>query len=251
MRFNKFEQDYRMLLAEVWGTGIEQETRTSMNAKVLFDRNLSIDLRDGFPIVTAKKIFFHKAYHEYIWMRDGMITTEYLNKHGIHWWDKYSDENNSLGRTYGYQLRNYNGDFDQLMFAANEIKMGSRRAHITMWNPSDLGHTPLPCCYTSFTFVRIGDKLNMSMNFRSSDLFLGLPYDICVGALMLIEMAKFCELEPVKLAIKIDNAHIYMNHEKPLMQYLEFEIHRLPTYLNNGIIGDYIHGPYIKADMNE
>ena len=44
---------------------------------------MNIDLNQGFPIVTGKKIFFDKAYHEYVWFRDGMTTTAYLNENGI------------------------------------------------------------------------------------------------------------------------------------------------------------------------
>ena len=57
--------------------------------------------------------------------------------------------------------------------------------HATLWNPKDLKETKLPPCYTGFTFSHYNGFLNMNMHFRSSDMFLGLPYDICVGALLL------------------------------------------------------------------
>lgn len=254
-KINMFEQNYKVLLSEVWSQGEEVETRTGTNAMAAFNKTIEHDMKDGFPIITSKQIFFDKAYHEYVWMRDGGTTTEYLNKHDINWWNGYAN-NGELGKIYGYQLRNFNGVFDQIEFAIKEIRLNSRRAVINLWNPCDLGEQALPVCFTGFTFVRIGDTLNMQMTFRSSDLFLGLPYDMIIGALLLNDMAKFCELKAGKIAYRMDNAHIYMNHKNQLMQYLELRSYPLPRYndkfkeVNNKLIG-YKHGPFIKAELNE
>ena len=248
---NKFELDYRTLLKQVLMTGYEKESRTGVNTKCVFDANLRIDLSKGFPIITGKQIFFDKAYHEYIWFSEGMVTNKYLKQHGIHWWDVYATSEGYLGRTYGYQLRSFNENFDQLQYCISQIKMGTRRAHITLWNPEDMVALPLPVCYTGFTFVITGKKLNMSMQFRSSDLFLGLPYDICVGALLLTDVAEFCELEPCVLSVNLADAHIYKNHVTQVNKYLECIIYPLPKYNNeeNKLI-NYKHGEFIKTPLN-
>lgn len=251
---SKFEQDYMQMLHRIINSGTLDSNRTGVDAIVAFNEQLNIDLTLGFPILTGKKIFFDKAYHEFFWILNGLTTTKYLKEHNIHWWDKFAI-NGELGKTYGYQLRNYNGEKDQLMMAVNEIKNNSRRAHITMWNPSDLSNQPLPCCYTSFNFVRIGDELNMSMEFRSSDTFLGLPYDIIFSALLLIEVAEFCELKPKMIGLNLSNAHIYSNHMKQVDKYLRSEIYELPTLIKKNLskpmLANYVCGPYLEAALNE
>lgn len=248
---SKFENDYRKLLRRVIENGTHVKNRTGINAITSFGESITIDLGEGFPIITGKKIFFDKAYHEYFWIKNGGTRTKYLNDHGITWWNSYADINGSLGKTYGYQMRSFNGEEDQLELAINEIRNNSRRAHITMWNPSDIGEQVLPCCYTGITFVRIGNELNLSIDFRSSDIFVGLPYDIIFGALLLIEVAAHCELRVGKLKMNLNNAHVYVNNVIPATSYLGEQIYKLPKYVirTNELI-DYKHGPYIEAKLN-
>lgn len=248
---SKFESDYKRLLRRVLEEGTQVHNRTGVNAITSFGESLTIDLKKGFPIVTGKQIFFDKAFHEYVWIRECGTTTKYLNQHQINWWDSYANDRGELGRVYGYQLRAFNGTEDQLMMAIKEIKANSRRAHITMWNPSDLKEQALPCCYTGITFVRIGNELNVSIDFRSSDLFLGLPYDIIFGALLLHDVADFCELNVGKLKMNLNNAHIYVNNVIPMNKYLNSPIYKLPTY-NSKVkkLSDYKSGPFIKAILN-
>jgi len=246
-----FEIQYKSLIKKILERGVTSENRTGVDTLKLFFETLTIDLTKGFPIVTGKKIFFDKAYHEYQWIMSGSTYTTYLKKHGIHWWDEFADKNGYLGKTYGYQLRNYNGEVDQIQYVINQFNFqpNTRRAHITLWNPSELNEVVLPVCYTDFTFVKTGGYLNMTMDFRSSDVFLGLPYDICVGALLLIDMAKFLNLKPYKLGIKIDDAHIYKNHTKQCGLYLKRDIYPLPALIEDKL-DNYRHGSFIKATLN-
>lgn len=249
---SKFENDYQLMLQRILNHGEVCENRTGINTIVSFNETLVIDLSLGFPILTGKKIFFDKAYHEYRWMRDGLTTTTYLKQHGIHWWDKYANAKGELGKTYGYQLRSYNGKEDQLMMAIDEINKNSRRAHITMWNPSDLPSQELPCCYTSFDFVRVNGGLNMSMTFRSSDTFLGLPYDIIVGSLLLYDVAEFCELKVGKIALNLCNAHIYSNHLEQIEKYMQAQTFELPKYrIKTHKLSNYQSSDYIETILNE
>lgn len=248
---NRFEQQYKNLLA-VTLRGSYKENRNG-NSYYSFGEDLKINLKRGFPIVTGKKIFFDKAYHEYKWMMDGLRTTTYLKENDIHWWDEFADKNGDLGKTYGYQLRSFNGEVDQLEWLHWKLKTdpNCRRIHITLWNPSELNETKLPPCYTGFTFSHCNGVLNMNMHFRSSDLFLGLPYDICVGALFLTEVANFHDMEPGILKLDITDGHIYENHLEQVERYIKTETYKLPTYsyLDKSLI-DYNCGPLIKAKLN-
>jgi thymidylate synthase len=247
---SKFEEDYKSLLHRVLYNGTRCKNRTGVDTIASFGEDLTIGFAQGFPVVTGKKIFFAKAYHEYTWIVVGGQTTEYLNKHGIHWWDGYAKDG-KLAKTYGYQLLYYNGKENQVEYVINEILKGSRRAHITMWNPSDLEEQALPCCYTGMTFVRIGNTLNLNMDFRSSDLFLGLPYDIIFGGLFLKDIAEICQLNVGKLKLNLNNAHIYENHIEQVQTYLRSKTYTLPFYGFGDTLIDYKCGPYLDAKLNE
>jgi thymidylate synthase len=88
----------------------------------------------------------------------------------------------------------------------------------------------------------------MIMHFRSSDLFLGLPYDIIVGALFLIKISKKTNLIPNQLSINLADAHIYKTHLKQVNTYLNNKIYDLPILENNKLI-NYKHNEYIKTDI--
>mgnify|MGYP003128315522 CR=1 FL=1 len=250
MSVNYFEYDYRKLLTNIITHGQTLTNRTGINTKAIFNYVIDIDVNNGFPIITGKKIFFDKAYWEYKWIQLGKTNIDFLNKHNIKWWNKYANSKGELDKTYGYQLRNFNGKIDQLKFVIKELKNNSRRAHITLWNPSDLDAVVLPCCYTGFTFVRIKDQLNMSMQFRSSDVFLGLPYDVIVGSLFLYEIAEQTNLKPNKLSLVLANAHIYENHNTAVEEYLSRPIYNLPNYIYPNILKNYTSDELIKAELN-
>lgn len=248
---NIFENEYKQLLMRTILKGELANNRTKEKTFTLFNQNFNIDLKYGFPVITGKKIFFEKALHEFKWIYEGRVDLKYLNDNNINWWNEFAI-NNKLGKIYGYQIRKFNGKFDQVKYVINEIKQNSRRAIITLWNPTDLKEQALPCCYTQLTFVRIKNKLNMLINFRSSDLFLGLPYDIIFASLFLYTIAKECNLQPSNIGINIANAHIYENHKKQVLEYYRKPIYILPTLkgnYDNYKIENYKSGELIKAKL--
>lgn len=248
---SKFESDYRKLLKRVIEKGTQVKNRTGVNAITSFGENLKVDLRLGFPVITGRKIFFEKAYYEYFWIREGGTTVKYLNDHDIKWWNSYANSRGELGRVYGYQMRNFDGVFDQLAYVIREIKSNSRRAVISFWNPLDLQEQALPCCYTNINFVRVGDELNMAITFRSSDLALGLPYDIIFAALLLKDVADFTDLKPAEIKFNLDNAHVYVNNIQGINSYLNKPIYKLPKYNNkNNTLVDYKSGEHIEMILN-
>jgi len=246
-----FENQYKNLLLKCLNSNQIAENRTGVDTYKLFNESINIDLNLGFPILTSKKIFFNKALSEFKWIFEGRNDLKYLHDNNINWWDDFA-KNGSLGKVYGYQVKKYNGKVNQIEYAINEINNNSRRAIITLWNPSELQEQALPCCYTQFNFVRINDKLNMSMAFRSSDLFLGLPYDIIVGALFLITIAKKCNLKPNFLGLNLADAHIYKTHFNVVKQYCNNKTHNLPIIqgnYENYTLNKYVSEKYIKAEL--
>lgn len=251
MNNNIFEQEYKVLLMQTLLKGELCSNRTDIKTFKQFNKTLNIDLKYGFPIITGKKIFFEKALAEFKWIYEGRTDLEYLHNNNIYWWDDFAI-NNKLGKVYGYQIKKFNNIFNQIDYAISEINNNSRRSIITLWNPTDLKDQALPCCYTQFNFVRSNDKLNMTMHFRSSDLFLGLPYDIIVGALFLITIAKKCNLQPNMLGLNLADAHIYENHQEQVIEY-----NKRPNYILPNLIGSYENyslenykcGKFIKAEL--
>lgn len=248
---SKFEKKYKKLLRSCLNKGIKCENRTGIDTYKLFNKSLSININKGFPIVTGKKIFFKKALAEFKWIYEGRTDLNYLHKHNIYWWDDFA-KNNDLGKVYGYQIRKFNGVVDQIEYVKKELLNNSRRAVITLWNPSELHEQALPCCYTQLNFVRINYSLNLSISFRSSDLFLGLPYDIIFGALFLQTIADELKLWPHQLALNLADAHIYKNHKDQVLKYLDQPTHKLPKLTgdyNNYSLKNYKSGDYIKAKL--
>ena len=208
---NKFEQDYKALLNRVINDGVDTTNRAGIDTTSLFGQQLTIDLSEGMPILTGKMIMFDKAKAEFEWMISGDDSDKHLIDNNVKWWKPWT-ENNKILKSYPHQLRKYNGNFDQLDYAIKEIKKGSRRAYVTMWNPSDLNEQKLPCCYTGFNFIRENNNLNLVVHFRSSDVFLGLPYDVLVLSYLLLHVADKTSLEASKLYLNLANAHIYEDH---------------------------------------
>ena len=246
-----FEAQYKEALYWCLEENNLSTNRTSEDTYYSFGQNIRIDMNKGFPVVTSKKIFFDKALHEFLWILDGDTNIEYLNKHGIHWWDEYADEHGELGPTYGHQLRNHNG-VDQVQYVIQEIKDQSRRAVITLWNPAELDKMALPPCFTEFVFSRNGLFLNMNMSLRSSDMFLGLPYDIIMGGLFLNFISEKTGLLPGFLNVNMVDAHIYESHKPAVEEYLSRTCLKLPKLKGTFpyySLKDYDCHGIIKAEM--
>ena len=245
---NNFETNYKKLLANILHNGELTSNRTNVKTLSLFNEVLNINLNEGFPIITGKKIFFKKALAEFKWMFEGRTDIEYLNNRNVKWWNMYGK---NLGPIYGHQLRKFNNKYDQIKYAINEINNNSRRAVINLWNIEDLKKQVLPCCFTQLNFVRINNKLNLSVHFRSSDTFLGLPYDIIVLGLFLITIANETKLTPNTLGINLANAHIYTNQIDHVTTYLSNKTYSLPFIkgdYNNYELINYISNKFIKTE---
>ncbi len=192
----------------------------------------------------------------------GKKSIDYLLEHNVTWWNAWADENNDLENSYPQMLRKYNGTFDQLIYVINELRDNphglSRRAVISFWNPEVIKEQPLPCCYVDMTFVAEGKSLDMIMNFRSSDVFLGLPYDIIVGTLMLKYIAHATNHNARSIYFNLANAHIYENHLnevnemllKPTFPDPEIEIDKYSFRVEDYKIINYNSNEYIKAKLN-
>ncbi len=233
------EDTYLHLLSEVLGCGEQRSNRTRVLTRSLFGRQLRFDLREGFPLLTTKKVHFKSVVHELLWMVRGDTNVRSLQAEGVTIWDEWMlNESGSLGPVYGAQWRDFNGYLhegrgrDQLEDVVKSIKKDpfSRRHIVTAWNPSDVDFAALPPCHVLFQFYVSNDKrLSCHMYQRSADIFLGVPFNIASYALLTHMVADVTGLRVGDLVISYGDVHLYENHVEQAREQLTREARFLPT----------------------
>lgn len=263
------EYEYLKLIAEIMQHGKSKPTRGIHDVKSIFGAQLRFDMRHGFPLLTTKKMPFKILLHELLWFISGSSDVTYLHEHKIHYWDGFLHEgSNDLGRVYGVQWRHWRrpdgSEFDQLQWAIDEIKHNpnSKAILVNAWNAGELKEMRLPPCHTMFQFDVTKGKLRLQLYQRSSDVFLGLPFNIAQYAMLLYMVAYLTNLEPRELIISIGNAHLYKNHIEPAKEQLRRKPLPFPQLKLSGNVKDidsfteanfeledYQSHPHIKADL--
>jgi thymidylate synthase len=251
---NSFEKKYQSILNNCLKNGIERNDRTGVGSYSLFNQSIKVNISKKFPIITGRKMFPNTFNTEFDWFINGETNIQRFKDNNIKIWDAWANESGDLGPVYGHQLRNFNSEYyDQLKMLINSLKTNpdSRRHIISLWNPLQLEEMALPPCYLYFQFyVDKNKKLNMFVVQRSGDLFLGIPYDICLFAKTLLYIASETNLKANKLELQIIDAHIYKNQIDSIKEYLLQPIFNLPkyTYINNNLeIINYQSGKKITA----
>jgi len=226
MKYNHPETQYLQLIADILKDGKTKHTRGIVDAKAIFGYQLRFDLRHGFPLLTTKKMPFQILLHELLWFVSGISNIKYLQDHKIHYWDEFADKDLNLGPVYGVQWRHWQGsdgqESHQLQWAIDEIKNNpsSKAIIVSAWNVADLKAMRLPPCHTIFQFDVTKGKLRMQLYQRSSDVFLGLPFNIAQYALLLEMVARLTGLEARELIVTIGSAHLYKNQIEPAKEQL-------------------------------
>lgn len=248
------EYQYLKLLARILKDGKTKKTRGIVPIKSVFGAQLRFDLRYGFPLLTTKQMFgFKSLTNEMLWFISGDCQTpKFLNDNGVHIWDGFQDENSvkegTLGRIYGVQWRHWRKpdgkEFDQLQWAIDEIKNhpDSKAIIVSGWNAGELNEMRLPPCHTLFQLDVIKGKLYMMLYQRSSDVFLGLPFNIAQYTELLMMIAKITGLEARELVVSIGDAHLYQNQldfakEQVVRKPMKFP--RLVIHGNQKTINDF------------
>lgn len=236
-------EQYLSLIREVMDNGITKTDRTGTGTVSIFGAQRKYDLREGFPMVTTKKVSYGAIVRELLWFLKGSTNiNEDLTQH-TPIWDPWADENGDLGPIYGYQWRNWEAfdkqpdgtykmhHIDQIQNAIDMIKNkpDSRRIIVSGWNVADLDKMALPPCHTLFQFNVMGDRLDLQLYQRSADTALGVPYNIASYATLLMMIAQECNLIPGVFVHTLGDAHIYLNHTEGLKEQLTRTPKKLPT----------------------
>lgn len=235
---NLSEVMYLDLLYKISCKGLLRPCRNGVVMSMFSPDTLKFDLSRGFPLLTTKKMFFKGIVEELLFFIRGDTNTKHLEEKGINIWkgntstDFLKQQNlnyieGEMGPMYGYQWRKFNGELDQLSELIELIKTDpySRRLLLTDYNPLQARQGVLyPCHSIIIQFYVIDNYLEAKVFNRSSDLFLGLPFNIASSALLLILIAKITNLNPGYLYLDLGDAHIYKQH----IEYVKEQLTRIP-----------------------
>jgi thymidylate synthase len=288
---------YGQLLAEIVAMGGHRAVRNGATrskfspGRVIKFSNIS----QAFPLLTSKRVFWRGVVEELLFFLKGKTDVNELKAKNVHIWDKnttrefldsrglHDYKEGIAGPIYGFQWRFFgakydpehpepeyytNGDsIDQIQDIIRLLKTDpySRRIFMTAWNVLDLDKMALPPCHVSYQFyVDSHNRLNSLLYMRSSDLFLGLPFNIASTALLTMILAKLSGLSCAhSVSVAIGDAHIYENHVPPVLEQLarvpkafpkvvlSEELTELDTICpEHFILQDYSPHPRLAADMN-
>lgn len=288
----KFCAEYKVLLDKVLSDGVARPdpNRKGVQRLQIPKYLMTLDMRDGFPMLTTKKMWWKGIVVETLWMLRGESNIKYLVDNGLGIWNKdtynylkrggyrgsYEDWISlckqrdyvgvgSIGRMYGVQWRNYEGDtgyddhIDQLSEKIQEIIDSPYSSNITIFgdNPADREFQALPCCmyFMQFTcepmassgFETIsGDFIDLHIHYRSHDVVLGYPWNVAQYALILHIVAQITGKTPRYLFIESACVHLYDNQleaarEQLTRNYTEYPLPKviLPESLSLPLIDDF------------
>jgi len=256
---NSEENQYLECLRRILNTGEKAIDRTKVGTLSLFDENMNFTIETinpeddpikhqyRIPALTTKRIFFRGVIWELIWFLNGITNAKWLQDRGVHIWDGNSTkeylrsinlnyEDGELGPVYGHQWVKWGATettpgINQIKNIINLLRKSptSRRAVLSAWNVGDLSKMALPPCHLMYMFKvtnhhKKRKTLNCKVIIRSNDMGLGSPFNIMSTSILLILMSRALNMLPGKIAISINDAHIYLNHIKKL----KIQIGRVP-----------------------
>jgi thymidylate synthase len=245
---------------------------------------MRFDLREGFPLVTTKKLHIKSILHELLWFLRGETHVGPLQAAGVRIWDEWATAEQcarfgraegDLGPVYGHQWRNFGASpleeggyakdgADQIAAVIDEIRRNpeSRRLIVSGWNPKEADKVALPPCHTLFQFYVAGGRLSCQLYQRSGDVFLGVPFNIASYALLTSMVAHVTGLGVGDFVHTFGDVHLYKNHVEQAELQLSREPRPLPRLrikrdvrsifdfeFDDFAIEGYDPHPAIKADV--
>ena len=267
--FYKNEEGYINLLKDTLN-GEFKNTRNG-NVLSRFGCMIKFDnISTNFPLITSKKVFFRGIVEELLWFLKGSTNANELKEKNVNIWNgnstrEYLDsvglqyyEEGELGPVYGWQWRMFGkkytpnklkdsneeessesrapisalGGVDQVKYVISELLMkNSRRAVLSAWNPVDLNIMALPPCHILYIFNKTKDGLCCHLTMRSSDLFLGLPFNIASCALLTQIIAHLLHMKSSEICLSLCDAHIYEEHIEQVKKQIDLEIYESPRVI--------------------
>lgn len=234
------ESQYINLIKHILENGISKDDRTGIGTLSIFSYNMTFNLRESFPLLTTKKVYWKGVVEELLWFISGSTNSNILKEKGVKIWEGNSSrefldsrglshyDQGDIGAGYGFQWRHFGAKYtnmydsyegqgiDQLKDVIYKIKNtpDDRRIIMSAWNPSDIDKMALPPCHIFVQFWVDTNKkeLHSQMYQRSCDVGLGVPFNIASYALLTCIIAKLCDLTPGDFHYCMGDTHIYKNH---------------------------------------
>ena len=264
---NSIDRQYKELLEHILHFGVDKQDRTGTGTKSIFGWQIRHNMKEGFPLLTTKKMAFKTMVVELLWFLRGDTNIKFLHDNNCHIWDgdykKTGRTNGELGPIYGKQWRDWGGKdevkltderdengylkfktehiegIDQIANLIEELKTNpdSRRLMVNAWNVSELSQMVLPPCHYGFQLYTREEKisgqryLSLMWNQRSVDTFLGLPFNIASYALLLKMIAKEVDMIPDELIGNLGDCHLYNNHIEQAKEQITRTPYQLPEVL--------------------
>jgi len=278
-------RQYHDLLERILRDGKPRADRTGTGTLGVFGHQMRFDLREGFPLLTTKKLHTKSIVEELVWFLSGSTHVAPLQAAGVRIWNEWATPEQTarfgrgegdLGPVYGHQWRNFgatrlaDGSYerdgvDQMAQLLRDIVSTpwSRRLIVSGWNPREATEVALPPCHTMFQFHVEGGALSCQLYQRSGDVFLGVPFNIASYALLLAMVAQATGLERGDFIHTIGDAHLYQNHIAQARLQLGREPRPLPCLVLDPAVRDlfafraehvrfegYDPHPHIKAAVS-
>ncbi|XP_075069486.1 thymidylate synthase isoform X2 [Mixophyes fleayi] len=204
------ELQYLDQIRHILQRGYRKEDRTGTGTISVFGMQARYSLRDQFPLLTTKRVFWKGVLEELLWFIKGSTNATELSAKGVKIWDangsrEFLDkqgfsarEEGDLGPVYGFQWRHFGAEYkdihtdytgqgvDQLQNVIDTIRNNpdDRRIIMCSWNPKDIPLMALPPCHTLCQFYVINNELSCQLYQRSGDMGLGVPFNIASYALL-------------------------------------------------------------------
>ena len=230
---------YLDLLRLVLEEGKNKSDRTGTGTTSVFGAQARFSLRNGFPLLTTKKVHLKSILHELLWFLRGETNVRSLQEVGVSIWNEWADADGNLGRVYGAQWCDWRTPdgraINQIDQVIEQIRSNpdSRRLIVSAWNPGEIETMKLPPCHILFQFYVQDGELSCQLYQRSADLFLGVPFNIASYALLTIMVAQVCGLRPGDFVHTFGDLHLYSNHMEQVREQLSREPRALPTMTLN------------------
>ena len=246
------EAGYLKLLKETLKDGEIKYTRNGV-VYSKFGCMMKFNNINNFPLLTTKKMFLRGIVEELLWFLRGSTDANELKEKNVNIWTgnstrEYLDsvglteyKEGELGPVYGWQWRKFGEDYsnptkqgkDQIRYVLEELLKpnNSRRAVLSGWNPVDLNKMALPPCHILYIFNKTDKGLSCHMTLRSSDLFLGLPFNIASTALLTQILATVLHIDISEICLSICDAHIYQEHVQQIDKQVLQEPYELPKLI--------------------
>lgn len=243
-------QAYHNLLRHILEHGVDKSDRTGTGTRSVFGYQLRLDLAEGFPLVTTKKVHLKSVIFELLWFLRGDTNVAYLQENGVTIWDEWAREGGDLGPVYGKQWRSWQGadgsTIDQISDVVAQINKNpdSRRLIVSAWNVAELDQMALMPCHCLFQFYVANGRLSCQLYQRSADVFLGVPFNIASYALLTLMIAQVCGLQPGEFVHTFGDVHIYSNHFEQVNLQLSRTPRPLPVMHLNPEIRDIFQFQY-------